>query len=242
VLLTATVAAAAPVTSYFTDAMNPGSGLRGLHINRASSDRTPHGISLDMDGAPVWDFGIDFESTDLVLAFSHTTKSDQIRMRPDTGQINIGPRVGHPITQSQLNIAAGTVDDPLDGLGVGCYGNRSGLYLYQRQPDTLRTKVNLNNLFLLTTDSRQANVPDFGIYNNGTGRYPLGISPSDQVTIGYGATIGQTLQHTGSRAGFYGAAPITRPRITGSRRDGTALANLLSKLQAMGLIVDNTTP
>jgi hypothetical protein len=241
-LLCATVAAAAPVTSYFSDQMNPYSGLRGLHINRASEDRTPHGISLDMDGVPVWDLGIDYESTDLVLAFSHTTRTDQIRLRPDTGQIDIGPIVGHPVTQSHLNITAGTPDRPLDGVGVGCYGNRAGMYLYQRLPGTLRTKIIFNNLFQIGSDCRQANVPDFSIFNNGTGRHSLYISPTDQVTLGYGATIGRVFEHNGNAVGFYGARPIARPKITGSRSDGTALANLLDKLEAMGLIVDNTTP
>jgi hypothetical protein len=241
-LLCATVAAAAPVTTFFSNQMNPHSGLRGLHINRSSADRTPHGISLDMDGVPLWDLGIDYESADLVLAFSHTTRTDQIRLRPDTGQIDIGPIVGHPVTQSHLNITAGTPEHPLDGVGVGCWGNRAGLYIYQRLPGTLRTKIVLDNLFQIVTDSRQANVPDFSIYNSGTGRHALLISPTDQVTLGYGATIGRCLEHTGNALGFYGARPVARPRITGSRSDGTALANLLDKLEAMGLIVDNTTP
>jgi hypothetical protein len=241
-LFSATVAAAAPVTMYFSDELNPRSGLRGLHINRSSKDRNPHGISLDMDGQPLWDLGIDYESTDLVLAFSHTTRSDQIRLRPDTGQMDIGTVVGHPVTQNQLNVTAGTPDNPLDAIGVGCYGNRAGLYLYQKLPGTLRTKIIFNNLFQVGTDCKQNGVPDFSIFNNGTGRHSLAITPTDQVMIGYGASIGRTLEHTGSAAGFYGARPVPRPRITGSRSDGTALANLLTKLEAMGLIVDNTTP
>ena len=242
ILFSATVAAAAPVTSYFTDATNPYSALRGWHINRSSSDRTPHGISLDLDGVPVWDLGIDYESPDLVLAFSHATRSDQIRLRPDTGQMDIGAVVGHPVTQNQLNVTAGTPNNPLDGVGVGCYGNRAGIYLYQKLPGTLRTKIIFNNLFQLGTDCKQASVPDFSIFNNGTGRHSIHISPTDQVTLGYGATIGRIFEHNGNAVGFYGAKPISRPRITGSRSDGTALANLLTKLEAMGLIVDNTTP
>lgn len=41
--------------------------------------------------------------------------------------------------------------------------------------------------------------------------------------------------------GFTGATPIARQPISGSRSDGTALANLLTALAAFGLITDNTT-
>lgn len=34
---------------------------------------------------------------------------------------------------------------------------------------------------------------------------------------------------------------VTPPTITGSRGDGTALANLLTQLAALGIIVDSTT-
>ena len=112
VLGSISVAAAAPVTQYFSDLENDGSGLRGLHINRSSGDLTPHGISLDLDGTPIWDFGIDYRSHDLVLAFSHETDTDQVRLRPDTGQMEIGPMVGHPVSESQLNVTAGTSQQP----------------------------------------------------------------------------------------------------------------------------------
>jgi hypothetical protein len=236
-----TGAVADPARAYFSN--DPSRGLRGIHIDRLSSDHIPHGISLDLDGEPVWGTAaIDFEMPDLVLAYSYVTQSDQFRMRPDTGQIDLGPIVGHPVTQNQLNVTAGTPDDPLDGVGVGVYGNRAGIYLYQKLPGSLRTKITFNNLFQVGTDCKQVNSPDFSVFNNRTGRVSLGITPSDEVVMGYGATIGRTLAHTGSAVGFYGAPPVTRPTITGSRSDGTALANLLSKLQAMGLIVDNTTP
>jgi hypothetical protein len=85
-------------------------------------------------------------------------------------------------------------------------------------------------------------VSDFSIVNNGTGRHALHINPTDQVTLGYGATIGRIFEHTGNAVGLYGAKPIARPKITDSRSDGTALADLLDKLKSMGLIVDNTIP
>lgn len=41
--------------------------------------------------------------------------------------------------------------------------------------------------------------------------------------------------------GFFGATPTVKRAITGSRRDGTALANLLAELAAKGLITNSTT-
>jgi hypothetical protein len=51
-----------------------------------------------------------------------------------------------------------------------------------------------------------------------------------------------TLGSSGGLLGFYGAAPQAKMTIVGCRSDGSALADLLSKLKASGLINDNTTP
>lgn len=42
--------------------------------------------------------------------------------------------------------------------------------------------------------------------------------------------------------GFYGATPVARPTITGSRGGNAALADLLTQLAAEGLVTDGTTP
>ena len=41
--------------------------------------------------------------------------------------------------------------------------------------------------------------------------------------------------------GFYGAAPIAKPAVTGSRGANAALASLLTQLAALGLITDSST-
>lgn len=53
--------------------------------------------------------------------------------------------------------------------------------------------------------------------------------------------LGGTLAHQGSSLGFYNASPVSKPTITGSRGDGTALASLLTQLASLGLITDSTT-
>jgi len=236
------VVAGTPVNSYFTQDHNPNSGLRGWHINRPSGERTPHGISFDLDGTPVWDMGIDFEFPDLILAYSHVAKADQLRMRADTGQTELGQRVGQPVTKNQLNITAGTPEAPLDGVGVGVYGNRNGFYIYQVDPSTKRAKMNFSDVFQIGTDSGLNNTRDFWVFNNGTGRFPVMISASDVVTMGQGATVGGSFRHTGTNVGFYGAQGVAKPTITGKRSTGEAWANLLAKLVALGLVNDGTTP
>jgi hypothetical protein len=56
----------------------------------------------------------------------------------------------------------------------------------------------------------------------------------------YGATR-HVLDGATNTVGFYGATPTTKPTVTGSHTDGTALASLLAALTQLGLITDNTT-
>ena len=223
--------------TYVTDRHNRNSGMMGLHLDRPAELRQPHGISLDLDGQPVWDTcAIDYEWPDLVLAYSHTLKADNLRMRADTAQMELGQRVGHPITPFQFHITGGNEQAPLGGIGLATYGWQYSLYMYNRQPGCKRTNLNFFNLFSWCTDSTGTGTGDFFIRNYQTNSNPIHISPGNDISLN------GNLSHTGEKAGFYGAAPINKPVITGSRSDGTALANLLSKLEALGLIVDNTIP
>jgi hypothetical protein len=67
----------------------------------------------------------------------------------------------------------------------------------------------------------------------------LSIDHSGNVSI-Y-ASMGKMNITAASGIGFFGATPITKPTITGSKTDGTALASLIAALVAYGLIVDGTT-
>lgn len=50
-----------------------------------------------------------------------------------------------------------------------------------------------------------------------------------------------SFRHLGSGLGFYGATAATKQTISGSRGGNAALADLLTKLAALGLITDSTT-
>ncbi|MFD8199992.1 hypothetical protein [Streptomyces sp. NPDC059701] len=57
----------------------------------------------------------------------------------------------------------------------------------------------------------------------------------------YGPAV-HTIDGPGNRLGFHGKAPIGQQAVSGSRADGSALANLIAALDALGLIDDQTTP
>ncbi|MEU2002078.1 hypothetical protein ACH47B_13400 [Rhodococcus sp. NPDC019627] len=63
----------------------------------------------------------------------------------------------------------------------------------------------------------------------------------DGRNIGIGGGTGSQIGTSGSKMGFFGATPVARSSVTGSRGGNAALADLLTKLAALGLIVDSTS-
>ena len=88
------------------------SGLRGLSMSKDAGNTEPLGLTLYMGATPVWDT-IALDATvetypDLVLAYSHQIQADNLRMRADTAQINVGRIVGKPsLVGSQITITSG---------------------------------------------------------------------------------------------------------------------------------------
>jgi len=64
-----------------------------------------------------------------------------------------------------------------------------------------------------------------------------GLAPLDSPAFTGTLSLGAV----SSRLGFFGAVGETRPVITGSRADNSALASLLSALAKLGLITDTST-
>jgi hypothetical protein len=249
--------------SGFVGTFNPGDGLFGSHVY--GTDTNARGFVWDYNDSTNpnlgWSFGLERAHGDLYLYNYNTVNSGTItasnnyplRLRGDTAQLELGPSASltHPSSPYQLGISAGTATAPLIGLGVGVWGNTGGLYLYQNQTTPLlkRTSINFNNVYLMGTDSPQNNTADWWLWNGGTGHFVMTAGALDGLSINYGATIAGTTTLTGpvqftntSTVGFYGTSPQSKPTITGCRSDGSALASLLSKLSAMGLITDQTTP
>lgn len=54
-------------------------------------------------------------------------------------------------------------------------------------------------------------------------------------------TVSLVFRHLGTTAGFYGAAAVAKPTVTGAKGGNAALASLLTALVQLGLITDSTS-
>lgn len=213
-------------------------GLVGLHLNRALTDPTPHGLAWDIDHTFAWGSGLDatLDYTypggvvpDLVLAYSGMLHADNLRLRADDARCELGANAGHPVLPFQLSINAGLKEKPFGGLAVGTWGYQYGLYLYNRG-NTKRNTISFQNLFGLATDSQSNGTGDFRLFNWQANAPVFTVQPNNALCLA-SATIG-----------FFGAPPVARPTVTGSWADGTAPKALLAALVQLGLVTDGTTP
>jgi hypothetical protein len=233
--------ASADLTYRFDGDPADSDNLAGLHLNRTSTDTFAHGISWDIDSQWMWNTGLDTTvdysypgisptPPDLVLAYSSLLHADNLRLRADDARMVLGPRIGHPVLPFQLEIAAGTEQKPLGGIGIGTYGYQHGLYLYNRTPGLKRTMISLFNLYGLFTDSPTNGAGDFQFYNFQANAPTWTVQPNNDFCV------------TAPRIGFYSAPPVAQPTVTGSWSDGTAQKSLLAALVQLGLVNDATTP
>lgn len=74
--------------------------------------------------------------------------------------------------------------------------------------------------------------PDVGVSNFG----------ESQLRTAGGSSMVRVGGANGDAIGFFGSTPETQPTVTGSRGGNAALADLLTMLQNLGLIIDATTP
>ncbi|WP_268983155.1 collagen-like protein [Streptomyces musisoli] len=66
-------------------------------------------------------------------------------------------------------------------------------------------------------------------------------SAADQWTTDDALIVSLMFRHLGTTLGFYGAAAVAKPTVTGSRGGNAALGSLISALATLGLITDSTT-
>lgn len=82
----------------FQRAAAAGGGVIGLRLNKKSaSDLRPHGFIFALEGENKWDFGMDFELPEIILAYNHRDgyQGDAIR-GADNGKWNFGTGIGSP--------------------------------------------------------------------------------------------------------------------------------------------------
>jgi hypothetical protein len=70
---------------------------------------------------------------------------------------------------------------------------------------------------------------------------PYDIRITGGLHVGTRIELDGDLDHDGSKAGFFGATPTSKPTVTGSRAGNAALQSLLTALAALGMITDSTT-
>lgn len=84
---------------------------------------------------------------------------------------------------------------------------------------------------------------DNNLFTLATGKQEVitGLLIFDGRNIDIGTGTGTKIGGIGSVMGFFGATPIAKPTVTGSRGGNAALASLLTQLATLGLITDSTS-
>ena len=83
-----------------------------------------------------------------------------------------------------------------------------------------------------------------GIPSGGSGIHYVNrtIWLAEGKDIKTGSTTGTKIgTDSAQKLGFWGATPVSKPTVTGSRDGNAALADLLTKLASMGLITNSTS-
>jgi hypothetical protein len=246
-----------PADNLFTDTPNSGTNMVGYHVMSLVSDpnNDPFGLSFDLGTTssytPQYELGVERTNTDFRLLGRLNGNTNLLQLRGDTGQMMLGPGATHPSSTNpaQLQVLGGGNGAGRDGLLVNTWGTQwNGLRLLQMDGVTKRTLIDMDDAWYIGTDTGATPSTTNGNWylqntNPQAPAIPLLINYSSNETfIRNGCEVDGLFFHNGSTLGFYGNTPITRPVITGSRSDGTALRSLLQNLQAQGLITDNTTP
>lgn len=126
-----------------------------------------------------------------------------------------------------------------NGTGITTDGIVTGLTIFGNIFQSCSTGINL-----FTSSSNSGQVITGNTYNSVTTRFTGTLSAgaiyNDDPTSANDPTI-YGLKHAGSRLGFYGAAAIAKPTVTGAKGSNAALTSLLSTLATLGIIADSTT-
>lgn len=143
--------------------------------------------------------------------------------------------------------ACSTPPTPLDGLFVATFA--SGVNMWTRVVPLTSTWRRYRLRWTPPTSS-PVNTLSFSAADNSAGNFKLGrvraYHAREPVNV-YGelpnlSVLGDAIVGgAGALVGFYGDGGVVRPTVTGSRGGNAALANLLTALADMGLIVDGTS-
>lgn len=116
---------------------------------------------------------------------------------------------------------------------------------------TLETGASLP-IFLSASDGIvNGNLATVTLDGSGTGDVTIQAGHGGGADIAVSATgtspgsidmTAQSIELGATDIGFFGATPAPKPTVTGSRSGNVALADLLTRLATLGLLIDSTTP
>lgn len=143
----------------------------------------------------------------------------------NTGNVTVTASTGDALTVDASNPANTIIRLKNKGIERGALYNVSGA-----TDVVLRGQ---NDLVLMANNSGTAS--SFRLSSTSVGF-------SDGLNFAVGTTTGTKFGTTSTqKLGFFGATPIVRPTVSGSRATGAALTSLLTTLAALGIITDATT-
>jgi hypothetical protein len=141
-----------------------------------------------------------------------------------------------PVGQSFLAVI-GKLDGTAGTFTVRDPFTSSGIF-YTSGPSPI-TQIATGGSFTVSAAQISASAAPLNFAGTGTSVFQSTTAVNILTPI---AGTGLTLQTTATRKlGFYGAAPIVQPSVTGTVISGTGLASLLAQLASLGVIANNTT-
>lgn len=121
--------------------------------------------------------------------------------------------------------------------GGGQFTTRSGA-LDGRATMTSDNDAQLQGFVIVKTNSTEMGFAAAAdIFMNASGTV-IATTPDMRIEI---LSTGILMGSASAKIGHFGATPIVKPTVTGSRAGNAALASLLSALDSLGLITDNST-
>ncbi len=196
------------------------------------------GTGTNSGGAPIYPtrlgWGVDLWGVNIV---NQAWRSTGFQV-DGTGAVTIGTaRLGPSPTGLAVNASGQFVSSAT--VSAGGTGYQIGEYLYGPSGDIYAVAgLSATGVGAVTIVAvGYANTPPSNpvSVSGGSG---LGATLNLTWTVGNGITVGGS----GQKIGFYGAAPIAKPTVSGARGGNAALTSLIAALSACGLLTDSTAP
>lgn len=148
-----------------------------------------------------------------------------------------------PFGQEVVNSLRLANDGAADELGIGW----ADTHIYRNGSNSMGFSANDNVRFLVNTGGARVAVagtaasPSFKLNSSDTGAY---APATDEVGVACNGVLVMHFAEDGGgnpQMGAFGATPVARQSVTGSRGGNAAVASLATALANLGWITDNTT-